>query len=295
MVEKNFKERILKLLETDEEIGFYIKKLAKEVFDENRVRNIENMEIHTNLSVYKHRESQLSKKIESLTNDYQKEKKRSEELQKMIELREAEISELSKANNKLQIENQQFVNDIENLNYRMKEKEEEKNELSQQLEIINEEKKVVVNEFLKLKNKYVSVDEVYNKYLCLGKTVIKKLERILNPKEEASETIEVFVAYGSQEGNIVALWEVIATEIEFFMNENKLEDITEIFSYFLKLIEKVSFKKITVAYPNIGDGYDERFHTRTSNSRVTGMIEQVILPGFTIGKSINKKALVVVK
>ena len=47
--------------------------------------------------------------------------------------------------------------------------------------------------------------------------------------------------------------------------------------------------------PQVGTEFDERYHTRTQDSHVSGRIEKVILPGFTIGQNITKKPLVYVE
>ena len=64
---------------------------------------------------------------------------------------------------------------------------------------------------------------------------------------------------------------------------------------FLVLYKEITYKNIMIDWPNLGDPYDERFHTRTSSSNAVGRIQKVILPGFAIGKNIMKKSFVIVK
>ena len=59
------------------------------------------------------------------------------------------------------------------------------------------------------------------------------MERILNPATETSEKPEIFLAYGIQENNIVALWESIATNYDVYDSYGKLQDLIDIFQYFL--------------------------------------------------------------
>lgn len=132
-------------------------------------------------------------------------------------------------------------------------------------------------------------------YLNLSPLVQKNLERILSPSDRISESVELFFAYGVQEGNVVALWDVIAANIALYEQQNCLEELCAIFNYFFKLYTNVSFKKTEVYRVEKDDLYDERYHTRTADSSATGKIERMILPGFSIGKNISKKALVVLK
>lgn len=145
------------------------------------------------------------------------------------------------------------------------------------------------------KQKYSGLDAVYRKYLELGAPIIQKMERILNQSSEVTEAPDIFMAYGSQENNIVALWDSIAANFDFYDSQGKTEDLIDIFQYFLKLYKEISYKNIQIKWPDTGDSYDEREHTRTSSSSAVGKIQKVILPGFSIGKSITKKALVIVK
>ena len=103
------------------------------------------------------------------------------------------------------------------------------------------------------------------------------------------------LGHGIQENNIVALWESIATNYDVYDSYGKLQDLIDIFQYFLMMYRKISYKNIVVDWPNEGDIYDERFHTRTTTSNAVGKIQKVILPGFSIGKNITKKSLVQVK
>lgn len=149
--------------------------------------------------------------------------------------------------------------------------------------------------YQKLAKSYVNIDEIYYKYLNLGEYIIGKMERILNATSDRTESADIFMAFGAQENNIVALWESIATNFENYESEGKTEDLIDIFRYFLDVYKQVTYKSIHIEEPCIGDSYDERKHTRTSSSTAVGKIEKVILPGFSIGKNITKKALVIIK
>lgn len=146
-----------------------------------------------------------------------------------------------------------------------------------------------------LLNNYNKLDKIYSLYLNLDASIQKDLERILSPSGKISDTADLFMAYGVQEGNVIALWDIIAANTLRYEQKYCLDVLCDIFQYFLKLHCSVSFKKTEIFEVEIGIMYDERYHTRTSNSSATGKIKNVILPGFTIGKNIAKKALVVLE
>ena len=105
----------------------------------------------------------------------------------------------------------------------------------------------------------------------------------------------ILFAYGMQENNIVALWETIATNYDFFAERAKLQDLIDILSFFLETYKEVSYKQIIIEWPNEGDVFDERVHTRTASSSAVGKVKKVILPSLSIGKNISKKSLVIVE
>lgn len=145
------------------------------------------------------------------------------------------------------------------------------------------------------KNNYGGLDEIYHKYLNLGSEIHRQLQRVLNPTESAVASADLLLGFGVQEGNIVALWENIAANADIYTRSGKIEDLITIFTYFFERYKKITYKQMETTIPNVGDIYDERYHTRTGNSNATGRITRVILPGFAIGKNINKKALVCVE
>lgn len=195
-------------------------------------------------------------------------------------LKENDLNKVKKEIDELKLNNENLKNQLIDLNEIKKENEDFRNKVTE------------LEKIKKVYDKYARLENVYKKYLGLGEVVIRDLERILNSAQAASSSPEIFMAYGIQEGNIIALWEVIATNIEQYSTLDKLEDLQKIFEYFLSLYKEVSYKKVESWYPTEGDFFDERFQTRTSNSNAVGKIEKVLLPGFSIGKNISKKALV---
>lgn len=160
---------------------------------------------------------------------------------------------------------------------------------------LESEKKSLNGKYISLYGRYGGIECVYEKYLKLGLEIHKQLKNVLNPDESPCNNVELFFGFGIQEGNITALWDLIAANVKYYIEADKLNDMVEIFLYFFSLYQRITYKSISQNIPNVGDVFDERCHTRTSDSNVVGKIEKVILPGFEIGKNINRKSLVTVK
>ena len=125
--------------------------------------------------------------------------------------------------------------------------------------------------------------------------VYKDLERVLNPEVQICQNAETFFAYGVQEDNILALWNVMSMKHQEYESLHVLDKLKQLFGYFVNNYNNISTKECTLYSPLVGEEYDEREQNRTSDGNVSGTIEEVILPGFSIGKNIYKKPLVRVK
>lgn len=277
VVEDKFKRALLNLLTKDAEVINTVKRIiaSEEIYSENK----ENQE-----SALLYQIEKLKKEIDFVTQ--QKNLLDSELLEQKKELKKKD-NDLNEQKEKLEEKEQdlkQKDKEIESIRSKYYECKKEKEEITEKY-----------NYFKRKYSEYSELDAVYNKYLNLGESIIKRMERILNHSSDYTEAPEVFMAYGTQENNIVALWESIAANFDFYDSQGKTEDLIDIFQYFLKLYKEITFKNIQIDWPNIGDAYDERKHTRTSLSSAVGKIQKVILPGFSIGKSVTKKSLVIVK
>ena len=139
---------------------------------------------------------------------------------------------------------------------------------------------------------YGDIDRMYKLYMSLEEKVYKDLERVLNPEGQICQNAETFFAYGVQEDNIFALWNVMSMKHQEYESLHVLDKLKQLFGYFVNNYNNISTKECTLYSPLVGEEYDERKQNRTSDGNVSGMIEEVILPGFSIGKNIHKKPLV---
>jgi len=253
----DFKEILLKLLTEDDDVKNAVKRIK--VSKDNEFDLDENQDVAKIQQI-----NILEEKIRQLTEQKEKDEREFVQKNKILEERNEKLLEENKALKQKYIERESVLS-------------------------------AIVEKYNDFKLRYSGLETVYSKYLELGDAIIKRMERILNQSSEVSETPELFMAYGVQENNIIALWESIATNFEFYESKGKLQDLVDIFLFFLELHKEISFKSILIDWPEVGGLYDERIHTRTSSSNVIGCIQKVILPRFSIGKSVMKKALVIVK
>lgn len=263
---KELRKYLCELLKKDSEIQSIIADISSGVNSNEFNQEINCVEQHNN------------EKIEKLLYENERLKQKIIDLQKEIENKDIiaaqEKNEIESKNKKLEIEyNELYVQS-------QKEKENFHN-LSEQINVY--------------RKNYSSLENIFEVYNSLGTDIYEQLERVLNATKNKAETIEELYSFGVQEGNIIALWDIIATNISKYETNGKLDDLVFIFNYFFDKYSKVSYKPIEMYEAKVGDMYDERIHTRTSESNAIGIIEKVILPGFSIGRNISKKALVRVR
>ena len=274
-MERELKNELIELLK-DNDVVSEIQKIVANM----------NKEYTQNCIVQNDAETQKTK-INELNSLVDELKKNEDKLIECIKDKDREIDEKNKEIEKLN-------NTITDLNGSNSELEKEKTKYKTQVDKNNEEIRILNTVYKHYMQNYYELDNIYSKYKNLGDEILSDLERILNKDVNPTADSELFMAYGVQEGNIDALWGVIATNVDKYMQLQKLDDLVSIFNYFINLYKKITYKNVCINYPQEGEVYDERIHTRTTRSLAVGNIKKVILPGLSIGKNINKKALVIV-
>lgn len=291
---KNFKESLLKLLREDSDVENEILSL---------VHKKEDLKSENNLNEYTHEEVEV---IEMSLDDCIKKDNEIKCLNKKCDDMAAQIHLLKVQCNK---EINEYKEKISELNIEKQAIECDRNKYFKALENMDDRYKKIQNENDKirleaekfknyaddLQRNYGKLDEMYRKYLGLDGDIQIGLQRVLSPDGDMAQTAEIFFGYGIQEDNLEALWSTIAMNYIEYEKRGELQDMVNIFDYFIAIHKQVTFKPVNYWCPVIGEEYDERKHTRTSESNATGKITKVILPGFEIGKHISKKSLVCVR
>ena len=134
---------------------------------------------------------------------------------------------------------------------------------------------------------YEGLEQSFRQYQQLEDTIKEDIRRVICAKDSIS-----FLACGSQWSNIEALWEHISFHIYDYKKE-QLEQLIAIEDYFFEVYEGIRDNYIRLSV-NEGEEFDEEYHTRTSDSQVSGKITEVILRGYK-GKTNGKVKKTIVR
>lgn len=257
-----------------------VREKIKEIVTVNRIRENKPAEKNNNIPVIK----ELQKKLEDAASE-------KEFLCSQAESLQMEKEKLERDNLSLKSR----ISTLENQNIQMENgyKKEIQKYINSQEQYIEQARKLeqACNLY---KNRYEKMEYYYNQYLSLGESAHKKLRRILN-----AETLEMFMAWGTQWDNIQALWK----EISFWLDEypgDTVNRLSGIFDYFFSIYyENNQYggkKKYTRQEVNIGDEFDDFLYTRKGGA-VAGKITEVLLLGYgqTDGEEFELKEKSIVK
>ena len=244
----------------------------------------------------------INKLVEILKDIFNKKDNKIEEINKELQNKQGEIKnlnfnleraneDLEKFKTKLTTENEKLVEEIKNKENEIKvlnEKySEEKAKFENDIEKLNEEKKDKEKKLKKLIGKYEEIKEerdsmgdlliarkLYNNYLEMDTRVKTKFEDILIQKD-----FESFVSSGYSISTIDNIWDIIKIEYKNISKED-LEELKEIFKYFIKQINK-RFKepKYSLIEVDLGEEFDAVTQVDLSqNSR--GKIVEFVFYGY---------------
>lgn len=220
----------------------------------------------------------LSIEIEQFRENAAREK---EELLKL----HSHIGQLMDENNELKKTNEGSNNMNEQLfseNMRIKSK---LSELSIQFEKQN----ILCNEYIATIKEFDENFYMFNQFKKMDIETLKSLKGIFK-----HETIENFIACGSQQENLEALWDFIKYRV---MNGQitELELLSDIFRYFLEVYNETSDQQVLKRQiVKIGDGFDVSLHIRTPDGKASGKIGSVYLEGYlnAVTDAIIRKSIV---
>lgn len=305
---RKFKDNLLRLLREDKDVRQEIFSLVNTVERSTQIKeNVLNQEdaadMHIEDSEKSEEFSDLIRKQEIEINNLKKECKNKElqfqlikedSLKKIKEYKHI-VSELTEKNKQCESDKNKYFMALDTMDAKYKKLQQEYNQIETEMRQLKTESLNAVRCAESFQKNYGKLDDMYQKYLGLGENIQLGLQRVLSPDGNIAQTAEIFFGYGIQEDNLESLWSMIAMNYSDYDKVGKLQDLVNIFCYFLEIHKKVTYKIVNYFCPLEGEEYDERKHTRTSESNATGKIAKVILPGFEIGKNISKKALVYVQ
>ncbi|WP_042462064.1 hypothetical protein [Neobacillus dielmonensis] len=144
-------------------------------------------------------------------------------------------------------------------------------------------------ELQRYKDNYLNLEKVYTLFLGLTPPVRSSLRGIFK-----GNSLPEFLYCGVQGENIDSLWEFIKKEtIE--NKETDLASLKQIFSFFFdaynKIFDTPVFQLLKTA---AGERFSEDYHIRGGNSKVIGVISEVLLEGYfnSITNRVVKKSIV---
>ncbi len=182
-------------------------------------------------------------------------------------------------------------NDLEALKARLADAESKISELAGQMEIAEKQRDDFKNKYFYFKNVFQKQTRIFYLYQGLSKHSLEALNGIF--KEDSFEN---FLACGVQPDNIDALWEFARSEA-LLGNMKDVKILNTVIQYFVKLYNSTNDTPILAmqdAAP--GDAFDVDLHIRTPESKTSGNIKEVLLPGLAnaFTGAVIKKAVVVV-
>ncbi|MCW2279142.1 hypothetical protein [Heliophilum fasciatum] len=130
-------------------------------------------------------------------------------------------------------------------------------------------------ELAAFQSQYQQVERAYALFRSLSGKVAREITGIFK-----ASTPAVFIACGTQADNIDTLWEYTKQQIITGQTAD-VGKLIELLTFFLKLYNSL-FDQPPFAWQTVrsGDEFDAAKHIRTADSKVSGRITQVYLPGY---------------
>lgn len=155
----------------------------------------------------------------------------------------------------------------------------------------NNKKEIMLkNDYYKnLLEKYEEKHYMFNKLNALPEEIKKVLSGIFKKEE-----YENFLACGCQRENIDALWETIMFRV-MASNYDSIQTLVELLLYFINLYNDISDRPaLKIQDIKIDDEFDSSIHIRNPESKTSGKITEIILPGYVVVATDNvvKKSIV---
>ncbi|OAH52821.1 hypothetical protein AWH48_13495 [Domibacillus aminovorans] len=143
-------------------------------------------------------------------------------------------------------------------------------------------------ELQKRRADYQEAEELYNSIQHLSEETRNSLKRIFK-----GTTVQDFIFCGVQYENISSLWDFIKNEAMEGRGHER-ETLIAIFRYFFQAYSKTFDTPLYKTQEvQINDVFREDLHIRASDSKISGNITEILLPGYiSINGKIIKKSIV---
>lgn len=213
--------------------------------------------------------------------------------QRTLKIEQFRTAELSKKIEELNEQNAILRNQIELIHIEQQRAIQDK---EQQLKAIQEENTVLNTQVVQHQEAYKNlIDQfsqslrIYQLYQKLSPALKKALSGIFQ-----GDTIEQFLFCGVQKQNVELLWDAIKIRA-IDENEDELPELKEIFMFFFNAYNATFVKPLfEIQAVDENEKYDNEKHMRTSKSRVSGLITEILLHGYvnTNNNKIERNSIV---
>ena len=178
--------------------------------------------------------------------------------------------------------------EIARLQQEIESKKEEINEYQIKVHALNQKVDSYFNELQKRRADYREAEELYEAVQQLSETTRNSLKGIFK-----GETVQEFIVCGVQYENISSLWDFIKNEI-MEGREQERGTLLALFQYFFQEYSKTYDTPLYKTQEvNINDVFREDQYIRTLNSKISGNVTEILLPGYiSINGKIIKKSIV---
>jgi DNA repair exonuclease SbcCD ATPase subunit len=178
--------------------------------------------------------------------------------------------------------------EIARLQQEIESKKEEINEYQIKVHNLNQKINSYFNELQKRRADYREAEELYGTVQQLSETTRNSLKRIFK-----GNTVQEFIVCGVQYENISSLWDFIKNEI-MEGREQERGILLTLFQYFFQEYSKTYDTPLyKIQEVKINEVFREDLHIRTLNSKISGNVTEILLPGYiSINGKIIKKSIV---
>jgi len=183
---------------------------------------------------------------------------------------------------------QEKEREIARLQQEIETKNEEITEYQIRVHHLNQKIDSYFNELQRRREDYREAEELYGAIQQLSETTRNSLKGIFK-----GETVQEFIVCGVQYENISSLWDFIKNE----MMEGREQERGTLLALFQFFFYEYSKTYDTPLYElqevKINEAFREDLYIRTLNSKISGNVTEILLPGYTsVNGKIIKKSIV---
>lgn len=166
--------------------------------------------------------------------------------------------------------------------------------LSKELEEAKKQISDAGAEIESMKEKYSVSEYLYEIYCQFDSQQMRWFDKVLHGENQKAESPLALVVWATQKENLMSMWEIISLHINELERTETAKRFSTFFEICFNLYAATTRGKAVLNKTSVGISYEPLKHSKTVDSRAAGLIEEVVLPGYTIGNE-TRKSIVKVK